>query len=73
MPEDLRVSVNFSTELVPPKTFSDLQDSHPYKKQISKLDVANTISKGWIVPDASAESNTASCSNVKVCTAITYL
>jgi len=60
MPQDFRVSVNFFSKLVPPKTFFDLQESHPYKEQISKLDMAKTISEGWMVPGVSAESNTES-------------
>jgi len=73
MPEDFRASVNFFSKLVPPKTFFDLQESHPYKEQISKLDMANTISEGWIVPGASAESNTESRNTVKVSTIIPYV
>jgi len=66
MPEEFRMSVNFFSKLVPPKTFFDVQDSHPYQEENSRLDMANTVSDGWTVPGVSAESSAVSQGNVKL-------
>jgi len=63
MPEGFRLSVNFFSQLVPPQTFFDVQESHLYHEEISKLDMPNSVGLGWAIPGV---GSAASIDNLKV-------
>ena len=57
MPDEFVLSVHFFAKLVSPKTFFDVQEAHPYEEAISRLDMANVVREGFVIPGVKADSS----------------